>query len=352
MQLIVILLATVGILTFLSGAIVFFGSSKEDRARSIWYFIAAIFATIWMTSIALFLSQKPTADGLIPDSLIFHVNCTFVSAIILDVAFLGYGSWNKRYGKILTIVFLLMALAISAMILINPNAMYSEIIVSNQGNSLMINFGPLYFCYIIYFCLIVPTITAVFLRQYFKSRAKRKRNSNLVMMLAYGISSTIVLVVNLILPIFNNWSMIWLGPLALGTTIIIIYYMILKYQTLDMSVAWLRIFSYVVVVASIAILYMVIFSVIFAALFRGSTPSIEVIILNFIMILIFIALMPAMNGLIKFISSLILAQHPKQVKKLEAEQARLKAKQAEIGARIAKLYAEDSKKKHKEHHKS
>ena len=68
MQLIVILLATVAILTFLSGAIVFFGSSKSDRARSAWYFTAAIFATAWMSSIAIFLVAKP--DSL--DTIVWH----------------------------------------------------------------------------------------------------------------------------------------------------------------------------------------------------------------------------------------------------------------------------------------
>ena len=50
---------------------------------------------------------------------------------------------------------------------------------------------------------------------------------------------------------------------------------------------------------------MIIFAVIFAALFRGSTPSTEVIVLNFIMIVIFLLLMPAMNELSSFIRSLI-----------------------------------------------
>ena len=50
---------------------------------------------------------------------------------------------------------------------------------------------------------------------------------------------------------------------------------------------------------------MVIFSVIFAALFRGSPPSTEVIILNFIMIVIFLLLMPAINELLVSIRSLI-----------------------------------------------
>jgi uncharacterized membrane protein len=50
---------------------------------------------------------------------------------------------------------------------------------------------------------------------------------------------------------------------------------------------------------------MIIFSVVFAALFKGSAPSTEVIILNFIMILIFVTLMPVMTGLTEHIRSLI-----------------------------------------------
>ena len=122
---------------------------------------------------------------------------------------------------------------------------------------------------------------------------------------SFGLSSTLVLIFNLILPLFNNWQLIWIGPLALAVTILAVYYTILRYRMLNLNSIWLRVFSYVVVVASIAIVYMIIFSVVFAALFRGSTPSTEVIVLNFIMIIIFISLMPAMNGLMNSIRSQI-----------------------------------------------
>ncbi len=301
MQLIVILLATVSILTLLSGAIVFFGSSKKDRIRSAWYFIAAIFATVWMASISIFLVAKPEDM----DSIVWHVNWTFVSAILLDVAFLGYGAWNKKYGKITTAIFLVLGLLVGGTILLNPGALYSEVVLSNSGNSVTMNIGLLYFCYIAFFGAIVPVIVGVFAHQYFKTKSQSKRGGDIVTMGSFGISSTIVLVVNLILPLFNNWSLIWLGPLALAATIIAVYYTILRFHMLNLSSIWLRIFSYVVIIASIAIIYMIIFSVIFAALFRGSTPSSEVIILNFIMILIFLALMPAMANLISFVKTLI-----------------------------------------------
>lgn len=308
MQLIVILLATVSILTFLSGAIVFFGASKGDRVRSAWYFAAAIFATAWMASIAVFMVATPDRANVIG----WHVNWTFISAIFLDAAFLGYGAWGKKYGKIATLSFLLLGSIISLAILMNPAALYSDVILSNTGNSVVMRMGPAYFSYIGFFGAIVPAIIAVFFHQFAKTRSKRKRGGDIITMISFGISSTIVLIFNLILPLFNNWSLIWLGPLALAVTILGVYYTILRYRMLNLSSIWLRIFSYIVVIASIAIVYMIIFSVIFAALFRGSTPSTEVIILNFIMILIFITLIPAMNTLMTFIRSLILGQDIKK----------------------------------------
>lgn len=328
MQLIVILLATVGILTFLSGAIVFFGSSRSDRARSAWFFAAATFATLWMTSIAVFLAAGPDAIGYITP----FACGAFISAILLDAAFLGYGAWGKKYGKILTILFLIFGLAICATVMIDPGTLVADITLANMGNSITINIGPLYIAYVIFFCTIVPAIIFVFFQQYLKARAKRKRSSGLIMMVAFGISSTVVLISDLVLPLLNNWSAIWLGPIAIGATILVIYYMILRYHTLMMSLTWLKIFSYIVVVASLAIIYMIIFSIIFAALFRGSTPSIEVIVLNFIMILIFIALTPAMSGLVKFIRSLILEQHPRQMKKLEEAKKAAREKAGTKGA--------------------
>ena len=306
MQLIVILLATVSILTFLSGAIVFFGSSKGDRVRSAWYFAAAIFATAWMASIATFMIATPDRANVIG----WHVNWTFISAILLDTAFLGYGAWEKKYGKMATLSFLLLGLIISLAILLNPTALYSDVILNNTGNSVVMHMGPVYFSYVAFFAAIVPVILAVFFHQFLKTRSKRKRGGDIITMVSFAISSTVVLVVNLILPLFNNWHFIWLGPLALAVTILGVYYTILRYRMLNLSSIWLRIFSYIVIVASIAIVYMVIFSMIFAALFRGSTPSTEVIVLNFIMILIFITLMPAMNTLMAFIRSIIMGQNP------------------------------------------
>jgi len=304
MQLIVILLAVVSILTFLSGVIVFFGATKGDKIRSLWFLLAATFATIWMTSISIFLLAEPSWVGVID----WHVKWTFVSAIVIDVAFLAYIAWKEKYGRIITLVFAIFGLIVSALIFARPELLYQEVILAKTGNSVVMNIGPLYYTYIAFFGTIVPAVVITLLKQFFKTKSDRKRGGDLTIMISFVLSSGLTLIANLILPLFGNWSTIWLGPLALSATIIAFYYTILRYRALNLASIWLKIFSYIVIVASIAIIYMIIFSLIFAALFRGSTPSIEVIILNFIMILVFLLLMPAMNELMSFIRSLITGQ--------------------------------------------
>ena len=310
MHLIVILLATVSVLTFLSGAIVFFGSAKADRIKSAWYFLAAIFATVWMASISFFLVASPSSV----DTIGWHVNWTFISAIFLDAAFLGYCAWQKHYGKVATFLFLTFGILISATILVKPELLYSAVILANTGNSVTMNIGPLYITYIAFFATIVPAIIAFYLQQFIKSHSRRKKDGDIITMLSFAASSTLVLIFNLVLPLFNNWSLIYIGPLALAVTILGVYYTVLRYKMLNLHSIWLRIFSYVVIIASVAILYMVIFSIIFAALFRGSSPSMEVIILNFIMILIFLTLMPVMSRITNRIRGFIKGQSdPKEL---------------------------------------
>lgn len=303
MQLIVILLVIVSILTLLSGVAIFLGSSKRDRARSAWFLVATVFATIWSLSIGMFLVAEPDWLPVIS----WHVNWTFISAIFIDIALLGYISWQEKYGKIATITFFVLGLILATVLVYDPSLLYTSVTLARTGNSLVTNIGPFYIIYIAFFCLLVPAVMMTLLRQILRSRSSKKRGSDLTLLIGFAISGTMSLIFNLILPLWR-WDLIWLGPIAISTTIIAFYYMVLRYRVLNLSSRWLKLLSYVVIIASIAVVYMVIFAIVFAALFRGSTPSTEVIVLNFLMILIFLLLMPAMNELMTFIRSLIAGQ--------------------------------------------
>lgn len=307
MQLITILLIVVGLLAALSGIIVLFGSTKTNRVRSIWFCLAAVFAAIWTISISNLILCKSDSYELAA----FHVDWTFVSAIMLDAAFLGFGAWNIKHGKTATIIFFILGLALSSVILARPDWLYSDINFTSSGNGPVFVIGPLFLAYAGYFGIMVPAISISFFKQYLRSHSKRGRISNLIALISYAIASIIILITDFIMLLMHEYGAGWFGPLAVAVVILTIYYTILRYRAINLSVRWLQFFSYIVVVASIAIVYMIIFSIVFAALFRGSPPSIEVIVLNFIMILIFISLIPAMNGLIAFIRKLIIEQHPR-----------------------------------------
>lgn len=300
MQLIAILLITVSILTLLSGVATFFGAAKNDRARSAWFFIATLFAFIWMISISFFLVADANWAPFIPAIVDF----TYVSGMFINVALLGYISWKQKYGKQMTLTFLAFGIAIAAVFMSNPSLLYSEVIYSAAGNSLTTNIGPFYFIYIAFFCCLTPAVIITLLKRIFKAKNLSSRGGDLVLLIGFAISGITSFIVNLILP-FWTWNYIWLGPLTISTTIIAFYYTILRYRTLNLSSRWLKILSYIVLITSSAVVYIVIFYIIFAAMFKGSSPSIEVIVLNFVMILIVLALLPATNELNMFIRSLI-----------------------------------------------
>ena len=303
MQLIAILLITVSVLTFLSGLAVFLGARKGDRVRSAWFFLATIFATIWTDSIALFLIATNNWNGVL--NLI--VDFTFISAIFIDIALLGYISWYKKYGKGATLTFLVLGLIFAGVFIAKPNLIYTEIIFSSSGNSLVTNLSPFFFTYIAFYFALVPAVMITLLKQIIRAKSKRVRGGDLTLLIGFAFSGTAALIFNLILPLWT-WYFIWLGPFAISATILAFYYTILRYRVLELNSRWLKILSYIVLITSAAVLYMIVFYIVFIAMFKGSSPSLEVIILNFIMVLFFLLLMPAMNELTAFVRSLITDQ--------------------------------------------
>ena len=315
MQLIVILLATVSFLTILSGVTVFFGSTKGYKVRAFWFLLAALFATVWMQTITCFLIAKPGSE----EALSWPIRLTFISAILLDIAFLAYTSWMQKFGRIISCIFIIFGSLVSIWIACCPEALYTDVSFTNVGNSVKMVIGPLFVIYVVFFSTIVPAIIFALFRHYLSERKKKNKiTGDIIIMTSFGISSLITVAFNLAMPLLGYWDLIWLGPLALSITIISFYYTILRYSVLNLQSIWLRAFSYIVIFSSLAIIYMVIFSLIFAGMFRGAQPSTEVIILNFVMIIIFLILMPAINELLIFVRSLISSKQDK--KKVAANQ--------------------------------
>lgn len=301
MQMITMLLVIVSILTLLSGISTFLGAAKGDRARSAWFFVATVFAATWIAMVLLFLNATSGVDA---KQLIVTTSFAFISVLFTDAALLGYITWRHRFGKIATLIFMAINLIFTTLVVARPTSFLSEIVLSNTGNSINFNMGPVFFTYTGLSCVLTLAVLAALIRQIRKSKSSRTRNSNIVLLVGFVISSSVALA-NYLVSTLWTWNFSWLGPLAISTTIVTFYYTILRYRAIKLNSRWLRFLSYVVLMAAMAILYMVVFYLVFLAMFRGSSPSTEVIILNFIMVFFFLLLMPAMNEAMGFVRSLI-----------------------------------------------
>lgn len=299
MQLVTILLIAVAVLTLLSGISVMAGVSKKQRTNGIWFFVATICGAIWSVSMAIFLTLPISAPDTTASIIAFIV---YASVIFADVSLLGYICWHYRFGKVCTLLFLVAGIIIADIILHNPELMYNGIILSRDGNQLDLNYGWFFMIVLSFFGLITTAFTCFLIYRIRHSRERGERIGHTVFLVGLSISGLFSLLFDMIQIVP---SLTWLGPLVMSIVILSFYYAILRHRILHVSSFWLKALSYVNIIASATILYMIIFFVIFAALFHAQSPSATVILLNFIMIFIVLLLMPVINEFNASVRSLL-----------------------------------------------
>lgn len=305
MQLISILLMAVSFLTLLSGVVVFGGAPKKEKGQSAWFLIATIFATIWATTIVLFLNLESSSSLALEESneVNYLVDATFFSALFIDVALLGYLSWQRKSGRIITSIFGIIGILLAGVILASPWLLYSGINIKSGGNSIDLVFGPFLVIYGVFLGL-VATATIIALIRTMKESTKSKRKGYLVLLVGFALASILMLIFNFWLTL-STWDMIWVGPLSLSLVIICFYFAVLRYRMITIKTGWLRVLSYVVMMLFAAVAYMVIFAIVFSLLFRGAQPSTKVIVLNFVMIAIVLLAFPGMSEVSALTKALI-----------------------------------------------
>ncbi len=307
MNFIYILVIVVSILTILSAIALLFGSSKNAKARSLWFLVAAIGEAIWGISISLFLSLGTSdMDVAIAPVLVKGI---YSGAILMDVSLLGYISWKYKTGKILTTLSAVAGVALITIFFYDPSVLYSSITLSGAaGPTVNIDFSQwFYITYSFFFCTITPIFCTFLIYHIKKSHSKNTRKGYLVFLIGLGVAGGLSLIFDIILPP-TRYDLIWVGPLTIGLVILAFYYAILRFKMITLSTGWLRIMSYIVIACSAFIVYLLIFHLIFSALFKGNSPSFQVVLLNFVMITIVLCLTPAISEVNAMVKALILTR--------------------------------------------
>ncbi len=304
-NLINVLVVAVACLTMLSALALLFGGHKSKRKWSLWFLAAAIGEVVWGVSIAGFLSLGTgEVDYLIAPWLIKGI---YVGALFMDAAMLGYVSWRYKFGKILTSVFLMAATVLTVIFLYDPAVHFSSFTLSSAGNAVHYDVGAWFIAYIIYFCTVVPAFCLALVYRIYKATNKNMKKALGFFMVGLLIAGGASLVFDLILPIWR-FDLVWVGPLLIGLVILGFYYAVLRYRMISLQAKWLKMMSAVVLANSVVIIYLLIFHMIFSALFRVDSPSYQVILLNFIMVAVVLLLAPAISETWSMIKSLIMSK--------------------------------------------
>lgn len=306
MHLIYILVIVVAALTVLSGLTLVLGSSKSEKPRSVWFLVAAIGEAIWGVSISTFLAlETGEMQHAVAPELVKGI---YLGAVVMDVALLGYISWKYKIGKIMTGVFAVAGIALMTVFLYDPAVLYSRITLSNAGNTIAMNMNSgFYLAYALYFCAITPALCAFLIYQIRHTRSKKVKKGYLFFMIGIAVAGLMSLIFDIILPP-SRYDLIWVGPLTIGLVILGFYYAILRFRMISLSTNWLKVMSYVAIIGSAMVIYLLIFHLVFSALFKIANPSFQVILLNFIMIAIVLLLMPAISEVHALTKSWILTR--------------------------------------------
>ena len=214
-----------------------------------------------------------------------------------------YTGWKIKWSLIPIIISTLASIFLGGALIYNPHFLYDSFTLSASGNAVAIRLDWYYIAYIALMVFEgVNVILLVLSRiKHTTNRSFKRGWGSFLICLAIGWAAAGIF--DLYLPLFR-YDLIWIGPLFIAIDFVIHYYAIIKYRLLDLASSWLKLLSHIIVMSLAAVIYLTLFFIIFMALFKIPNPSTPVIALTIIMIVIVLALMPALNEISNYFRSL------------------------------------------------
>ncbi len=300
MQLITIVTIAVAVLTVLSGISTFFGSRKQNRASAIWLLVFTLGLALWSASIAMFLSLK--SDGYeLAKNLIIGIICGITLA---DIGLIGYSGWKYKAGKVALVFLSIVGVFVAGILIAKPSVFYSAISLNDTCNKMEVAKGWYFYLLMAYYAMNTFTFLGFLLYTIRKTVSKKTKIGLKVFYVGLSISGVFALVFDLIM-LSEIPQFIWVGPVATAVALLCYYYSVVRYHLLSLSANWMKIFSYIILIIAAAIIYILIFYLVFMALFRIPSPSPAILLLNLIMAAIGLCLVPAIYETFTMLSSLV-----------------------------------------------
>ena len=314
MQLKTLLVIVVSTLAVLSGVSVFVGSKRHFKGNTFWFLMTTIGIAAWALGCAAIISLPASSLGAVENGVLSLENASlltricligvYLGAIIMDLSLVCFVSWRLKTGRVVTLLFLVLGAMLAGLFIYDPSLLIQKLLVGGDGNTAVYNPGWYWVAYNVYFILITSVFLGFMLLRILKTKDRREKKGLTVFLISLSLTGVVSLIFDVILPPLR-YDLIWVGPTSTAVAVLAFYYAVLKFRLIELKNSSMRALTHIILIVGGTALYMTIFYIIFTALFRGQSPSTAVIVLNFIMILIVLALMPAISELSSSIRSLM-----------------------------------------------
>lgn len=229
---------------------------------------------IWDGAIAWFISVDSVELAAVAARVYYIIAGIFV-ALLLYFALL-YPENNKVDRKA-TVAIFSSSLLIVACILFFPDFIFSEI--SSVGGRHAVIDRPTYLIYSAYFITLFILGITIALRKYLRYKGVMKAQAGLY---AIGILLTSIpgFIGNLILPYFQNYDYIWVGPVASVFFIALTSYSIIQHKMFDVRIFAARTLTYIFLVILLSSIYSLVLFSASGYVIKDYEPTKEFLLLN------------------------------------------------------------------------
>lgn len=241
-----VLLMVVAAINLMVGVMVFGRKYQHPLHQS--FLLMTIGVGMWSFAIGLYLITPNV------DRALLYVNIYYLSALLIASSMFAFvNSLKASNGSAVTlpvVLALCVPFVYAVAAILNPNVLLT---IDQHPFQITIHMTA-YAIYTVVFSLLFVGATISLVRQVLSAKGRR-RSQLLVVCVGVVIAGIVGMVCNLILPIFNVYTLIWVGPLFSVFFLLSMSYAVVRYRLFDLRLALARALAYLISLFVVVIIY-------------------------------------------------------------------------------------------------
>jgi signal transduction histidine kinase len=264
---------------------------KGVLLKRIFFALVTFFCALWAVGIVLFLSESDVAR-LIPISQIHYIASAGIAWASLSFVYSLSTIKTTRQVMKISAVLAIPCICIALFIILRPNMLFSSPIIS-EPNTVSLEIFP-YSIFVTYFLSYCLLLIRCLLRNYTKEAKNTLERSRIrYVFIAYILAMIIGAFYNLILPLFGNYELIWIGPMSLIIFASVLYLSIIRHRLFGITLYTVRIILWITATIALSVLYFITISYIYSQynIFAGTQAYLANTIATLIFVMLFYLVM-------------------------------------------------------------